>query len=344
MRKRTIWMALFGMALGIVLLGWSGNRLPVALNLARQPVSTVSAPVASEGQAPAPNVNSQRLLNDVRALTFRRYAPTDRTQARDYIIRELEQVGWSIQSHAFQDGLNLYAERPGTDPNAGTILLGAHYDTVEPSPGADDNATSVATILEAARLFASQATPRGLQIVFFDLEEQGLLGSKAFVDTKVQRDQLRGAIVLDMLGYACYTAGCQSYPSVLPIEPPTNRGDFLAVLGDQGHLPLLNSFVQASQAGLPPVQTLAVPTFGAFTPDLVRSDHAPFWKKNLGAVLVTDTANFRNPHYHQPSDTLETIDPRFFQGAAQIVVNALSDLLQGHDSLATQDARQASGS
>jgi Zn-dependent M28 family amino/carboxypeptidase len=281
-----------------------------------------------------PTVDSQRLLTDLESLTFNRYAQADREKARRYILRALQDAGWTVQEMPFElsatSGVNVYAERTGSDPTAGAILLGAHYDSVERSPGADDNATSLATVLEAARLL-SAATPRTLKLVFFDLEEVGLLGSQAFIDEPDQQDNLKGAVILDMVGYACYQAGCQSYPPMLPITPPTDRGDFLAVIGNQGHPALINSFTQSTRPTLPQVLTLEIPTFGNFTPDLVRSDHAPFWKNGLGAVLVTDTANFRNPHYHQPTDTLETIDREFFLGSAQVIVNAVTALLQGSD-------------
>jgi Peptidase family M28 len=273
-----------------------------------------------------PIVDAQRLLSDLDALTYSRYTEADRTKARRYIIQSLQDSGWTAQEIPFEGGVNIYAEKAGT--GSGSILLGAHYDTVERSPGADDNATSVATVLETARLFNSP-TPRTLKLLFFDLEEAGLIGSQAFVTNLAQTDDLKGTVILEMLGYACAEAGCQSYPTMLPVPPPSDRGDFLAVIGNQGHPALLNSFT--SQTSLPPVFTLAVPTLGDFTPDLVRSDHAPFWKKGLGAVFVTDTANFRNPHYHQPTDTVETVDREFFLGSAQIIVNAVTNLLQGND-------------
>jgi Peptidase family M28 len=273
-----------------------------------------------------PTVDAQRLLSDLDALTYSRYTEPDRTKARRYILKSLQDSGWTAQEIPFEGGVNIVAEKAGT--GTGSILLGAHYDTVERSPGADDNATSVATVLEAARLFNSP-TPRTLKLLFFDLEEAGLIGSKTFVTNLAQTDDLKGTVILEMLGYACAEAGCQSYPAMLPVPPPSDRGDFLAVIGNQGHPALLNSFT--SQPSLPPVFTLAVPTLGDFTPDLVRSDHAPFWKKGLGAVFVTDTANFRNPHYHQPTDTVETIDREFFLGSAQIIVNAVTNLLQGSD-------------
>jgi hypothetical protein len=319
MRKRWFWLALLVATALLVLLGWGWQRSG----------GTPQA-IASKSTTPAvvfPSVDADRLQADLDALTFKRYTGADRTRARDYITQALKSAGWTPQFQPFANGINIYAEHPGTDPNAGTILLAGHYDTVEPSPGADDNATSVATVLEAARLLGQQPTAHTFQIALFDLEEQGLLGSKAFVEQVVKKENFKGAVIMDMIGYSCDRPGCQTYPP-LPIQPPSDRGDFLAVIGDQGHPILISSFSH-NAATLPQVFTLSVPILGPLTPDLMRSDHVPFWDTGLGAVLITDTANFRNPNYHQPTDTIETLDRDFFLGAAQLVVNAVTNLLQG---------------
>ncbi len=328
MRKLWIWLAILVTTAVVVIWQWHGwqwhgwqGRPNAYLPIAQSPVH--QQPV----QMPMVKVSSERLFADVTALSFVRHSNADRQRARAYIDQALQAAGWTTQLHPFEGGINLYANRAGTHPGSGSILLGAHYDTVENSPGADDNATSVATVLEAARLLGAQLMTRDLTLVFFDSEESGLLGSQAFVDQIVQKETTQAAVILDMVGYACEQAGCQSYPSMLPIQPPTDRGNFLAVLGDQGNAWMLNSFVQL-QPNQPAVITLPLPTFGGLAPDLVRSDHAPFWEKGIGAVLVTDTANFRNPHYHQASDTVETINPAFFVGSAQIVVDAVAQLLQ----------------
>jgi Zn-dependent M28 family amino/carboxypeptidase len=334
--KRWVWLALLVSTMLAVWVNW--QRSPSSQLASFQSASSqlASSPQMVQQARPAamPTVDSQRLLTDLESLTFNRYAETDRAKARRYIVQALKDAGWTVRKMPFESkansGVNIYAERMGSEPTAGAILLGAHYDSVERSPGADDNATSVSTVLEAARLL-NISTPRTLKLLFFDLEEMGLLGSQAFLEDSSQRDNLKGAVILDMVGYACHEAGCQSYPPVLPIKPPTDRGDFLAVISNQGHPALINSFTQSSRPTLPQVFTLAIPTFGDFTPDLVRSDHAPFWKKGLGAVLVTDTANFRNPHYHQPTDTIATLDREFFLGSAQVIVNAVTTLLQGSD-------------
>lgn len=327
MRKKWIWVILFLVTLMAVLLGW------YTYPWQSSPQGAVRSQPWFDSSVVPPAIDADRIFADVVALSFQRYQEADRLRTREYLLQSLQDAGWTAQTQTFPEGVNVYAERPGTEPAAGKILLAAHYDTVEISPGADDNASSVATVLEAARLLGQIDTPRTLQVAFFDQEETGLFGSQAFADLVAQDKAVRGAIVLDMIGYACHEEGCQTYPEMLPITPPTDRGDFLAVIGDQGHSFLIDSFTQPTQpsspstVALPQILTMAIPTLGRLTPDLLRSDHVPFWRNSIGAVLVTDTANFRNPHYHQPSDTPETLDRAFFVGAAQQVVNATTRLL-----------------
>lgn len=276
----------------------------------------------------APKVSNRQLLAHIKALDFERYEDASRSKTRDYIINNLKKSGWSPTLQTFEYGANIIAEKTGTNPKAGTILLGAHYDTVINSSGADDNASGVATVLEVARLLSNIPTAKTLKIIFFDLEEKGLLGSFAFTDQPENLTNLQGAIILDMVGFACYTPGCQQYPRGLPIPTPSDKGDFLAVIGDAENSLLLAAFSNKNPHKLPPVITLPIPLKGVATPDLLRSDHAPFWLRGIGAVLITDTANFRSPHYHKPTDKAETIDRKFFTGVAQIIANGTVTLLQ----------------
>lgn len=283
----------------------------------------------------APKVDSERLFSHIKELNFQRYTNNERQRAQEYIINKLSEVGLQPQLQEFEGGVNVWAQREGTDASAGEILVGAHYDTVPVSPGADDNSTGVATVLEVARLLVQRETARGLRVVFFDSEERGLLGSLAFNGGDVRLDDVRGVVVLDMIGFACRVAGCQKLPQGLPVSGVSNKGDFLAVVGDVEHLPLLRVFEEVKGVGLPAVFGLPVPLKGALIPDVLRSDHAPFWLNGIGAVLVTDTANLRNPNYHQFSDKPESLDKDFFVGSAQLVVNAVTQLLEGTGSLET---------
>jgi hypothetical protein len=299
-------------------------------------IQTQSKQIKQTKQTNIPQVDSERLFADVQNLSFQRFTDVERRRTRNYIINELKKLGWESSTERFQQGVNVFAEKPGTDSEAGAILLAAHYDTVLNSPGADDNASGVAVLLEIARLFNSGSTPRTLQLAFFDKEEAGLLGSRAFVNNKARLQKLRGVVVMDMVGYACYTAGCQKTPSGFPVTPIGDKGDFLAVVGDTEHLPLINTFKNLDKSSeLPPVFTLPVPLKGVLTPDVLRSDHAPFWLQGIGALLVTDTANLRSSFYHQPSDTPANIERDFFAGAAQLIVNVTNSLLEGSGSLET---------
>ncbi|MEI6445652.1 MAG: M20/M25/M40 family metallo-hydrolase [Nostocales cyanobacterium ELA583] len=272
-------------------------------------------------------VDGEQLFAHVQKLNFRRYSQMERLRTRTYITKELRKFGWQPQLEKFADGVNIFTQRLGTDKTAGAILIAAHYDTVPASPGADDNATGIAVVLEIARLFSAVSTPKTLQLAFFDQEETGLLGSKAFVSQPAHLKNLQGVIIMDMVGYACYIPGCQKYPAGLPVTPLSDKGDFLAVVGDLENLSLLKAFTNSSE-NLPKILKLPVPLKGLLTPDTLRSDHAPFWYQGVGAVLVTDTANLRSPHYHQPSDVPENIQREFFTGAAQIIINTTTTLLK----------------
>ena len=304
----------------------SSRRFQQQITVVQQ--SKASTANAASMYANTPKVSREKLLAHIRALNYRRYTEAERDRTRSYLIKSFKQLGWKPELQTFEGGVNIFAQRQGTDPKAGSILVGAHYDTVSASPGADDNATGVAVVLEVARLLGSRPTSRTLQLALFDREELGLLGSRAFVANEKHLENLQGALVMDMVGFACHQVGCQKYPQGLPVVPPSDKGDFLAVVGDMEHATLLDAFQPSGQDTLPPTLTLPVPLKGMLMPDTLRSDHAPFWYRGVGAVLLTDTANLRTPHYHQPSDTPATLDKSFFSGAAQIVVNATTKLLE----------------
>jgi len=309
-------------------------------------------------------MDEAKLMTHVNAIARPRTTPSQKNQTLAYITQQLTSYGVSFSEqpyahpetgNAATGGINLVATLPGQNPNAGSFVLGAHYDTPANSPGADDNASAIAALLETARLLstitqpainpttdrASDKTPatlpfpHALTLVFFDQEERqpdgsGLLGSLAFTAKPTNLSKVKGAIVLDMIGYACHTEGCQRYPQGLPIPAQTlpKTGDFLAVLGLSDHTDLIGAFVGSAQSAGPLVMSLPVPkTAISLFPDLLRSDHAPFWEKDTPAVFVTDTANFRNENYHTELDTPETLDPTFFRGSAQHVLNATVALL-----------------
>jgi len=275
--RKWLWLVLVLVAIAVVVSRGDFSRQAASPVLQSRVESSTGVAMASVPAVRLPEVNPDELFAHVEALNFKRYTEAERDHARDYLVHSLEKLGWSPTLQPFKGGVNVLAERKGTDLQAGKVLVAAHYDTVAVSPGADDNNTGVAVVLEIARLFGSRPTPRTLQLVLFDQEERGLRGSIAFVANEPHLENLHGVIVMDMVGFACYTAGCQRYPIGLPVTPPTDKGDFLAVVGDSEHLPLLATFQKSGQPGLPSVLTLPVPFKGLLTPDTQRSDHAPFW-------------------------------------------------------------------
>jgi Zn-dependent M28 family amino/carboxypeptidase len=300
-------LLLLGMILGILGNHALGDRVPVS-----EPGT----------------VNPQRLWADVEALSVPRHTKGDRQAALLYLEQSLGDAGWQTQRQPFEGGVNLVAQL-GSEQPGDRLILGAHYDTVAPSPGADDNATGLAVLLEIARQVAAMPVrpARSLTLAIFDQEESGLRGSRAFAADNTLGQGVVGAIILDMVGYACTTPGCQTYPPQLDLPNPRDRGDFLAVIGDLPHAQLVDAFEPESDRH-PPLIPLVVPAEITLLPDAARSDHAAFWEQGIGAVLVTDTANFRNPHYHQDSDRPDTLDPDFFQAAAQRIWATVFTLLQ----------------
>ena len=297
--------------------------------------------VSSEAQLEQLTVDGVRLRSHLTQLATERYADLSLARTRAYLTQQLQDYGYEPSAQAFgtgdSAGTNLSVVRMGTRDPGHTILVGAHYDSVVGSPGADDNASAVAAALEIARLFAHYPTDKTLEVVFFDQEElqpegAGLLGSNAFVGEADNLDGLESAVILEMLGYACYEPGCQSYPAGLEQQNFPSQGDFIGVIGDAEHPDLLAVFETTEGEPAPdrPLRAVTLPVpVGAlpFMPDLFRSDHVPFWLKGVGAVMVTDTANFRNPNYHRSSDTLESLELDFLNQTTQYVVDRLERLL-----------------
>ncbi len=201
------------------------------------------------------------------------------------------------------------------------LLVGAHYDTMPRSPGADDNASGLVVMLEVAFGLRAQPLVRPVWLVAFCLEEQGRLGSQAFASRlKAERHKLAGAIILECVGFARSEAGTQQIPPGVHITIPT-QGDFLAIVGNEASQRLMVQLEQEARqrAARPKTLSLVVPGRGEVMPHTRRSDHASFWDAGYPAVMLTDTANFRNPHYHRETDTADTLNLEFLSDVAAMV-------------------------
>ncbi|MBD2462968.1 M20/M25/M40 family metallo-hydrolase [Oscillatoria sp. FACHB-1407] len=253
---------------------------------------------------------------------------------QSYIQQQFEQWG-EVTTHEFTRAgrvhrnwvLNLPGQAHQSRRSLPLILIGAHYDAVPGSPGADDNASGVAALLELARLFAAEPARHPIQLVAFDLEELGLIGSRAYaMQLKQQGQTLRLMLSLEMLGYRDRTPNSQCYPTGLRYFYP-NRGDFIALVGNLPTIPdLLHLRRSLHRVGKVPCEWLPAGQRGVLVPETRQSDHAAFWDQGYRALMVTDTAFMRNPHYHKSSDRLETLDLDFIVGICEGLAHGLRSL------------------
>ncbi len=203
------------------------------------------------------------------------------------------------------------------------IVIGAHYDSVPTTPGADDNGSAVAAMLGCAQMCAAFLPELPVVFVAFNGEEDGLLGSSDWVSEFLPAAgyKVECAHVLEMVGYATSTPGSQRVPPGLPISLP-NRGDFIGLLTNRDGAASMKAALQTIRT-----ERSELPTYGVevllglekFFPVLHRSDHAPFWQAGIPSIMWTDTSEFRNPHYHAASDTPDTLNYDFLTQVTQAV-------------------------
>lgn len=238
--------------------------------------------------------------------------------------------------------VNLIVDLPGRERPKEVLIIGAHFDAVPGSPGADDNGTGTVALLEAARVLKGVHMKRTVRLIFFNLEEIGLKGAAEYVRTnrrmllaeadpqKPEAEVVVGMVSLEMLGFYCTTPGCQKSP-IPPIkdvfDPPT-VGDQI-VLATTSRVRPFNERLEREILAADPLNKVFRVDFAPIAlPDLLRSDHAPFLAAGLPAVMMTDTANFRNPHYHKPTDTIETLDLERYTAMVRGVVRAIHQIAE----------------
>ena len=253
-------------------------------------------------------------------------SPTALRETATYLSQQFTRYGLAVTSHRFEAWGNSYDNIIGTisatNDHADPLILAAHYDTVEGSPGADDNASGLAVLLEVAARLKRTTLSRPVQFIAFCLEEEDLLGSRAYVNHLAATGQsVHGAIVLECVGYASDQESSQTIPPGIPVAVPS-VGNFLALIGNQASAQLTTALTQA-MAPMIPVVPLIVPGNGEQLPDTRRSDHTAFWEQGIPAAMVTDTANFRNPHYHRATDTIETLNLNFLTAVTDAVTAAI---------------------
>jgi Zn-dependent M28 family amino/carboxypeptidase len=257
------------------------------------------------------------------------WRPAALRAAAAYVRGAFAAAGCEVQVQAYEtQGMrcdNLEVTLTGAEPER-IIVVGAHYDTVAGSPGADDNASGVAGLIEIARALRPLSLGCTVKLVAFVNEEPPFffwreMGSMVYARAARRRgDDIRVMLSLEMLGCYSDASGSQGYPPLLRWFYP-DRGNFIAFVSNLRSRRALQAVVQAFRSVSDfPAERLASP---AIVPGVAWSDQLSFWRAGYAAVMVTDTAFYRNAHYHCASDTPETLDyrsmARVVDGLAQAV-------------------------
>jgi Zn-dependent M28 family amino/carboxypeptidase len=246
-----------------------------------------------------------------------RSVPETLAPAADYIEKELIAAGYKPARQYTSGGDNIEAEIAGATKEI--VVIGAHYDTVDESPGADDNASGVAGVLAMARRLAHAKPRRTLRFVFFVAEEppnfkSATMGSYAYAKRCHDRgEKIAAMLSIESIGYYDTRPNSQMYPPFLSSFFPST-GDFIGFAGNTTSGDLVRKCVGAFR------KHAQFPSEGAALPEVIEeigwSDQWSFWQFGWPALMVTDTAPFRNPHYHTPTDTPETVD---YERTARVV-------------------------
>ena len=283
--------------------------------LAATPLTFVSQSLASVGE--------EDLRRCVERLAVPRHFDLEREENKNtalWIAAQFQGLGYPVELQGPWWNVVVLPK----EVSVPVTLVCAHYDSVSGCPGADDNASAVAAMLGCAKVCASISPRPAVGFVSFNREEEGMLGSQDFVQWLAASSEVQvGCVhVLEMVGYASEAPGSQRVPPGLPVQV-SDQGNFLALLANRESYRVLDVVLAQASTYLPgfPVVGLRV-TLGLenYFPVLLRSDHAPFWQRRIPATMWTDTSEFRNPFYHLPGDTPQTLNYGFLRSVTQLLI------------------------
>ena len=299
-------------------------RAAITLLLGSAALASCSQPrprPAAEVACRAARADEARLRTDVEALATRflpRSAahPKNLDRAAAYVAEAFRAAGAEVEEQAYPAYRATYRNvlaRFGPDTPE-RIVLGAHYDAAGDDPGADDDASGIAGLVEIARMLAASPPPIRVELAAYTLEEPPGFATEA-MGSVVHARSLKAADVrvrlmmsLEMIGTFSDAPGSQEVPIGLSRSAFPTTGNFIAVVGRRGHAGMVSEIAAAMRyASSVPVVTLVA---SRDTPGVDLADHRSFWDLDYPAVMVTDTAFFRNPRYHTPEDTPDTLDYR----------------------------------
>ncbi|MEM8975353.1 MAG: M28 family peptidase [Pseudomonadota bacterium] len=306
----------------------------------------------SELRSAAASIEQARYEADLRFIAKPRPPGSRHWKAvQDMCVARLRGYGYdvSIPTYAHNDtSKNVVGIRRGAKSPDTWVVLSAHYDSTDRScPGADDNATGTAALLESARVLSSRSHDRTLVLACWDEEERGLIGSQAFARAAADNKRAKIAMMYgyEMIGYTAKKPGAQKIPfgfglvfpdQVAALKKRGNPGDFITLVYDNNPLPeqAAQAFVDA--AGKIDLPVVALPVLNALKntwamKQLRRSDHAAFWSYNLPGMMITDSSNFRNPNYHclnGTNDSVATLDHAFATKVIKATVASVVEMLR----------------
>ena len=254
------------------------------------------------------------------------------SEAAAFIEQSFRDAGYEPTRHEYQaqdkSFANIEAEIRGQDSPQEIIIIGAHYDTARGSPGANDNGSGVAALLALARSLVTERSSRSLRFVAFTNEERPFLrtarmGSRVYArQCRGRAENIIGMLSLETIGYCSQKPGSQWLSFFGALYP--SQGDYIVFVANPSSKELLKNATQSFGRKTDiPWQTATLPSF---SPGAKSSDHWSFWKEGYPALMVTDTAPFRYPHYHKPSDTPDKLRYDFLNGVVEGLKGAIRDL------------------
>lgn len=253
--------------------------------------------------------------------------------AADYLRRQWEAQGYQVSAQEYtlehERWANLEVVRPGRQAPNEIVIIGAHYDSVFGSPGANDNGSGVAALLELSRTFTARHPDRTVRFVAFVNEEPpffrtGDMGSRHYARAaRAKGEDIRAMLALETIGYYDDAPGSQHYPPLFSLFFP-DRGNFIGLVSNFGSRMLLKRAVVAFRAASDfPLEY--VTTFG-WVPGVDWSDHVSFWNEGYPAMMITDTALYRYPYYHSARDTPDKVDYMRLARVTEALVSAVEAL------------------
>ncbi len=300
---------------GLLLISAACSSVPAATRSAIPPLIATITPISCEAELSELQAQGGRSAGDeVQTEATLRYLE-DRMAALGYETYREDAGMYGAVAQA-----NLIAEIRGeTEPEV-VCEIGAHYDTVVWSPGADDNGSGVTGVLQVASALRGHRPERTIRFCFFAAEEVGLRGSSAHVARILEREEERvdGLLDLEMIGFYSEEPDSQGAPIRIPlIASLPYTGDFILVAGNFSSGDLGNIYEGCIDRYVPGLKYYSANRIAGFFGDAARSDHSPYWEADLRGIMITDTAEFRNQNYHEATDTIETVNFVFLSRVAQ---------------------------